>query len=328
MSVDLVDRYLQAVRYLLPRKQREDVTRELADELQSQIEAKEARLGRSLNEDEVANVLKAFGHPALLALRYQEGRALIGSRVFPLYWFCVKSLSAILAVVHLLLPVLFAVATDPPGGFGPIFERFPGVWVGAMGWVTLLFVVLDADMVRKPVEKALSDWNPRDLPAPRKETTEPPRATSLAGVLGAAILSVWWLVGLSHPAILLGPAAAFVAFGPPFYAVYVPMVVLAVAGVVVGLWRVFRPGAPAARAAQIAVDAGQLAVLYFIAQSGPWIVAPGGVPRAPLTGELLGLVNTAAQLGLGVAFAVTGVVFAFKVVKSLRMPAAPRHLAC
>lgn len=328
MSVDLVERYLQAVRYLLPKNQREDVARELADELQSQIEAKEERLGRSLDEEEVSALLKAFGHPALLALRYQEGRALIGPRVFPLYWFCVKSLSAILAVVHLVLPVLFTVANGAPDGFGAIFERFPGVWVAAMGWVTLLFVVLDADVVRKPVEKALSDWNPRDLPAPRKEAAEPPRALSLAGVLGAAILSAWWLVGLKHPAVILGPAASFVAFGPAFHAVYVPMVVLAVAGVVVGLWRVLRPGAASARMAQIAVDAGQLAVLYFIAQGGPWIVAPGGAPRAPMTGELLGLVNDAAQLGLGVAFAVTGIVFAFKVVKTLRVPAAPRHLAC
>src|SRR6185295_5382125 len=110
MKVELVDRYLQAVRMLLPRKQRNDVDRELAEEIHSQIEAKEAALGRAPSQDEVFAILKSFGHPALLALRYQEGRALIGPRVFPLYWFSVKAILAILAVVHIVLPAVFAVA--------------------------------------------------------------------------------------------------------------------------------------------------------------------------------------------------------------------------
>lgn len=329
MSVDLVDRYLQAVRYLLPKKQREDVTQELADELQSQIEAKEAALGHGLGEAEVAALLKAFGHPALLALRYQEGGSLIGPRVFPLYWFCVKSVTAILAVVHLVLPLLFYVATgEPEQEFVRLFLRFPDVLVGVLGWTTLMFVILDTDMVRTPVEKALADWSPRDLPTLRKEASEPPRAASLAGVIGTAILSAWWLIGLRHPALILGPAAGSIAFGPPFQALYVPMAVLAVAGLVIGLLRIVRPGAAWHRAAQLALEAGNLVVLYLLAQAGPWMVNPAGVWRAPMTPELLELVNGAAQLGLGVAFVVVGIQFAWHCVKALRLQAPPRHMAC
>jgi hypothetical protein len=328
MSVDLVDRYLQAVRFLLPKNQREDVARELADELQSQVEAKEAELGHSLDENGVAALLKYFGHPALLALRYQEGPCLIGPRVFPLYWFCVKAVIAILTVVHLMLPMLFVVASgESDVTIARIFLRLPGVMVGALGWITLLFVVLDTDVVRTPIEKALAGWNPRDLPALRQEASEvPAREASLPGVIGAAILSAWWLVGLRHPTLLLGPAAAFVAFGPAFHTVYVPMLALAVLGLVLGLLRLLRPGTAWHRLAQLLIEAGNLVVVYVLARSGPWIVSPDGAPAAPMTRELLEVVNGTAQLGLGVALAVTGVVFAWSCVKALRHPS-PRHMA-
>lgn len=329
MSVELVDRYLQAVRYLLPKKQREDVTQELRDELQSQVEAREATLGRSLEESEVASLLKAFGHPALLALRYQEGGSLIGPRVFPLYWFCLKSVVGILAVVHLALPLLFYVVTnEPEREIVRLFVRFPDVVVGVLGWMTILFAVLDTDLVRTPVEKALSEWNPRDLPALSKEAVEPPTAASVAGVVGTGILSAWWLIGLRRPALVLGPAAAYVAFGPAFHALYVPMVVLAAIGLALGVLRLLRPGAGWHRPAQLALEAGNLVVLFLLARGGPWIVSAGGVARAPVTAEMLALVNGAVQLGLGVAFAVTGVVFAFNCVKTLRLQGAPRHIAC
>ena len=114
--MELVERYLQAVRFLLPKKQRHDVDREISEELQSQIEEQQAERGRALDEDELASLLKRFGHPALLALRYQPERHLIGPAVFPLYWFALRFLLATLAVVHLLLPALFFIVSGEPAG--------------------------------------------------------------------------------------------------------------------------------------------------------------------------------------------------------------------
>ena len=85
MHTDLVDRYLQAVRYLLPRKQRDDVDRELSADVRTQVEDREAELGRRLTEDETAAILKGLGHPLALALRYRQGRYLIGPEVFPAF---------------------------------------------------------------------------------------------------------------------------------------------------------------------------------------------------------------------------------------------------
>ncbi len=76
--MDLVDRYLQAVRFWLPKNARqEDLLAELGEDLRSQIEAKEEELGHSLDQAAVAAVLKACGNPMLVASRF--GRSGISS---------------------------------------------------------------------------------------------------------------------------------------------------------------------------------------------------------------------------------------------------------
>lgn len=59
--MELIDRYLQAVGFWLPRKQRQDILAELAEDLQSQIEEKEAGLNRKLSEAELESLLKEPG---------------------------------------------------------------------------------------------------------------------------------------------------------------------------------------------------------------------------------------------------------------------------
>ena len=65
--MELLERYLQAVRgYLLVRR-RDDIVRELGDNILSQMEDKAAELGHPLNEDEQAAILKQHGHPLVAA---------------------------------------------------------------------------------------------------------------------------------------------------------------------------------------------------------------------------------------------------------------------
>ena len=56
--MDLIDRYLQAVKFWLPKAQQQDILQELSVDIQSQVEDKEAELGHKLNEVEVADLLK------------------------------------------------------------------------------------------------------------------------------------------------------------------------------------------------------------------------------------------------------------------------------
>ena len=87
--MELVDRYLQAVRFWVPTPQ-EDLLTELGEDLRSQIEAKETQLGRSLNEAEVSAILKTCGSPMIVAGRIGPRRHLIGPTLYPIYAFVLK----------------------------------------------------------------------------------------------------------------------------------------------------------------------------------------------------------------------------------------------
>jgi len=69
--MELLDRYLQAVRFWLPRAQQKDIIEELGDDIRSQVEDKESAQGRPLTEDEMVALLYQTGHPMRVAVRYQ-----------------------------------------------------------------------------------------------------------------------------------------------------------------------------------------------------------------------------------------------------------------
>src|ERR1700744_4678583 len=100
--MELIDRYLQAVKSALPARQRDAIVKELSGDLMSLVEERESRLGRSLNEDEQAALLKQFGPPAQLAGRYRKQQYLIGPALYSIYW---KVLGAALAVALIVLAV-------------------------------------------------------------------------------------------------------------------------------------------------------------------------------------------------------------------------------
>lgn len=109
--MELLDRYLQAVRFWLPRAQQNDIIAELGDDLRSQIEDRESSLGRPLSEDELVALLKQAGHPLWVAGRYQKQQALIGPVLFPLYSFVLKIVTLNGAAVRQSLSSAMAVAS-------------------------------------------------------------------------------------------------------------------------------------------------------------------------------------------------------------------------
>src|SRR5260370_12935607 len=97
--MDLLERYLQAVRTYLPTSQQEDILKELGENLRAQMEDKETELGRPLSEDELADILKKHAHPLLEATRYRQSRHLVWSTLFPFYWLAMKILLALAGLV-------------------------------------------------------------------------------------------------------------------------------------------------------------------------------------------------------------------------------------
>src|SRR5215471_8678811 len=89
MTRDPLERYLRNVATGLPETQCEDIVRELREDIQSEMEDKERKLGRALSDAEQMTVLKARGNPFVLAAHYRQddrsvafGRRLIGPVLF------------------------------------------------------------------------------------------------------------------------------------------------------------------------------------------------------------------------------------------------------
>jgi hypothetical protein len=311
--MELVDRYLQSVRFLLPRRQRDDVHRELSAELQDAIEERASALGRPLDAAETTAVLQRFGHPLTLALRYQPSRTLVGPETFPVFWFALRLVLAILAVVHIVLPTLFLLATGAHADrIVGLFLRFPSVATPVLFWITVGAVVLDTKAVRNEITKALAHWKPQDLPPVLKDQADTP--PSVAAVVGLAALGAWWLAGLRHPVLLLGPAASTIAFGATFHALAPLMAFAMVAQLAIGLTRLARPHwRRFGRLSSLAMDGLSLLTLFALARGGELVAA-----LRPDQAELARVVNAAAGVGLAIAFAVVGLQLAWKCLRFAR----------
>lgn len=83
--MNLLDRYVSAVKRYLPAGQRDDVGRELHGLLEERLEAESETLGRALTDRETAAVLKRHGHPYKVAVSYHPSKALVGAESFALY---------------------------------------------------------------------------------------------------------------------------------------------------------------------------------------------------------------------------------------------------
>src|ERR1700737_5663228 len=88
--MELLDRYLQAVKFWLPREQQDDIIAELSADIHSEMEEQEAERGRKLTPAEMEAILRRRGRPLLVANRYLPQEHLIGPVLFPIYWFVVK----------------------------------------------------------------------------------------------------------------------------------------------------------------------------------------------------------------------------------------------
>jgi len=111
-SASLIDRYVHAVRQLLPRAQRDDIAAELRAILQSQIDDEEALQRRPLSDDEVARILRNYGHPRDVAVSYGARQSLISPEAFPSYVAAVKLVFWIMVPVGLFITLMTVLLTE------------------------------------------------------------------------------------------------------------------------------------------------------------------------------------------------------------------------
>jgi hypothetical protein len=300
--MDLLERYLQAVRFLLPRRQQDDIVRELSENLISQMEDRQEELGRPLREDEQADILRRHGHPMLVAGRYRSRQHLIGPAFFSIYIFVLKvGLAFALVVTAAIAAIASLLHGDPVRHAVEAFLSFPGRALMVLAWTTLVFAALDFAQSRL---KLTHNWDPGRLPKVIRHEHRISRSSSLFELLLAGVIIWLLLLPQAFPMPLMGPAADFLDLAPIWHMVYVPILGLAVATAVLAFVDFVRPYWTAARSlARAAIDGMAIVVLAVLLRAGEWVVAkPGATLSSGISlDHIVGIINRGVESGLVIA---------------------------
>lgn len=299
--MDLLDRYLHAVRWTLPRAKADDIIAELRDELVTRMEDREESLGRPLTQDETGALLKEFGHPLVVASRYRRQQWLIGPDVFPFYIFVLGMVTLIILAVMLAVGVANALFSDQ----GPIHifaQTIAGMWTSLLlnaAIITLVFAVLERTGF--PAEH-LRRWRPEQLPDIRLKRKS--RWESAFEVAAGIAFILWW-IGLIHIPIVTGGPNFRLEPGPVFMQYYWLILALLSVRLVQNLIAALQPRWTVVTGLlNIATTIGMVALLAIIYRAGHWAtVIATSMPAAQAT-EL----ETSLNLALKIAIIVVGVV--------------------
>lgn len=301
--MDLIDRYLDAVRLFLPRDQRDDIAAELRDVLVSRREDRQAELGRPLTRKEDQALLQDFGHPLAVAARYGRQQYLIGPELYPIYAFVLKIVLAAIGVAALITGVVTAAVGTPTHAIGAALDV---AWSGAftsVGVVTIIFAALQrSDAGRRIVG---GYWTVGDLPRVARRRRRGGWSEHVAGLVVQTLFILWWIGAIGPwPAVLplkTGGVLQF-AFAPALQGLYLPVLALSAGAIAVHALKLAgRDVRAIAYGVDTAVQAAVIAAAGFALHGGLWVVVTGvGVPAQVLIEANRG-VNIGAEVSLIVA---------------------------
>jgi len=231
--MELLDRYLQAVKRHLPWERQDDILAELRANLEAQLEDKEAELGRPLTKEEAEEWLKHFGSPVMVAGRYQRQQYLIGPGVFPVYWSVLRLALTWCAAIYAIANAVEIAANGLRAraivsAVGGAILHLPWVLLITAAMVTLVFAGLEFFGARNPgmfaAAKCVPDkfvpmgpvWSPADLPPVGADDAHKPRsfAKALAEVIFGFLFFGWLLLVPHYPYLMFGPGAWYLASLP------------------------------------------------------------------------------------------------------------------
>ncbi len=326
--MDLLDRYVEAVRARLPRRTGDDIARELRSLIMDMLQARCQETDPG--EEDVVEVLRQLGRPQDVADRYAPTRRyLIGPRLFDTYLLVAVIVSLVTGIgvtVALLTELAFASGIALSG----LFRMIPAVAsaaLGAFGAVTAVFAVLERVVPEGELEGLARDegeWDPRRLPPANRQRV---------GMGGSVAAICFTLLGLAAFNLLLDSVASYyhdgagwqvisllnteaiVVFRPYLNALWIALLVHHSLLLARGSW------SAGSRKRAITLGCASIAVMGFML--GPPLVDPAAFPEATIEGLglLADLAGRALQLGLLVGMAATLAEVVGQVLALLRLRA-------
>jgi hypothetical protein len=197
---ELLDRYIHSVKTLLPRDRMDDISAEIRSNLESLVEDQAMQLGRDLSPEEMSAILKRYGHPAAVAIRYraQPGRGLISPELFPFYWFALRAVFGMWVTVRLIIAVFQFEGNMTAATILLRLGRdimMAGFGIAAGG--TLTFAIWEYLEFRFRYSQK---WKPESLPpVPAPVRHREPRP--VVQIIGQVVWLIFWAMALFLPAM-------------------------------------------------------------------------------------------------------------------------------
>jgi hypothetical protein len=315
--MDLIQRYLHAVKPFLPRAQQDDILAELSEDLRSQIEDRETELGRKLDEDEVAAILKRRGQPMLVASGFLPRQHLIGAAWFPAYRFVLKLVMLWIQVpvfALIVAPVLYFTAPNPNAALLDMVRGLPGVALTTFGIITLIFACLERYEFHTS-GKSFENWDPRKLPpVPVVARTRPgPRSLAIGELVWGIVFTLGWIsVAWFHYGFDAGNMR--VTLAPVWRNSFWPILFLMMSGIPAGCIALLRPSWMRLHSSlRLMIDAGSLTLLGVLFKAGTWIeITSARLPAAQVAEIAHGF-----NLGMRIAFLVIAIIVLADVIQEV-----------
>ncbi|MBB6146441.1 putative membrane protein [Silvibacterium bohemicum] len=303
---NLLNRYLQAVGFWLPRRQKDDILAELAEDLRQQMEDREEELGRGLEDADIKAILKQRGQPMRVAASFLPQQSLIGPVLYPIYLMVLKIVVLVTLLINVIATILSTVFNHAaaPHPIAAVLRSVGAAWsifFIQFGIVTLIFAAIDRYAA---ASIGSEDWDPGKLA--RVRVSKPAKRLNLATELVFGVIGLVWLLAVpSYPFLLVGPASLIVKPAPIWSEVYIPLLVLAMAGITENVITLLRPDLRWFRPVfRILSSAFCIWIGYRLLQAHEYAIGltAGGAQYTTIINQILhwGILGTMAGFGIAI----------------------------
>lgn len=196
--MELQERYIAAGLKHIPPGEKTEVEKAMRRIIAERLEGR-----GDVSEETEREVLRGLGNPRLLAERQlKEAPHLIGPELYGTYFMIVKIVMTV-AVIGTLIGNTVDFIVNGGGLLGYLAQSFAtalSAAIGAFGWVTLVFAIMEKTAKQKILTEIQEDWSLADLP----EKEVPQKPFSRVGVIIGIIFTVLFLVLVNQYSHLLG----------------------------------------------------------------------------------------------------------------------------
>ena len=196
--MELQERYIAAGLKHIPPTEKDGVEKAMR-----RIIAERLQERGNASEETEREVLRGLGSPRILAEKQlKEPPHLIGPELYGTYMLIVKIVMTVAVIGTLIGNTVDFIVNDVEllRYFAISFATAISAAIGAFGWVTLVFAIMEKTAKQKILTEIQEDWSLADLP----EKEKPQKPFSRVGVIIGIIFTVLFIILVNQYSQLLG----------------------------------------------------------------------------------------------------------------------------